>query len=151
MNYMQARGKPWNSDISFRHNVAQLTEGVVKRAEALACKVEREQVNLSTYVWASKPTLTVSATTGYEQSSIARNRAGFADCDEYDLDCYEPNSADEDDRDVRAMVLMCSYPVIVLSWFLYRWMYCRDSFSSGSRLYILVITCGGNLPSAGTC
>jgi len=43
MNYMQARGKPWNSDISFRHNVAQLTEGVVKRAEALACKVEREQ------------------------------------------------------------------------------------------------------------
>ncbi|KAH8105847.1 hypothetical protein BXZ70DRAFT_396929 [Cristinia sonorae] len=43
MTWLHGRGKPWNFDVSFRTNVAGIVEGVVKKAETLACKVEREQ------------------------------------------------------------------------------------------------------------
>ena len=38
------RGKVPQIDMSFRLNVATNIEGVVKRAETMACKIEREQV-----------------------------------------------------------------------------------------------------------
>jgi len=43
MNWLQGRGKPWTLDISYRSNVAANIDGVVKRAETMACKIEREQ------------------------------------------------------------------------------------------------------------
>ncbi|THH28945.1 hypothetical protein EUX98_g5232 [Antrodiella citrinella] len=43
MTWLHGRGKAWTFDVSFRKNVATIIEGVVKKAETLACKVEREQ------------------------------------------------------------------------------------------------------------
>ncbi|TFY82719.1 hypothetical protein EWM64_g1298 [Hericium alpestre] len=43
MTWLHGRGKPWTFDLSFRQNVAMNTDGIVKRAETLACKIEREQ------------------------------------------------------------------------------------------------------------
>jgi len=44
MTWLHARQRPWTTtDVSFRNNVASNIDGVVKRAEAMACKVEREQ------------------------------------------------------------------------------------------------------------
>ncbi|KAI0921097.1 hypothetical protein AcW2_006184 [Taiwanofungus camphoratus] len=43
MVWAQGRGKPWTFDLSFRTNVAANIDGVVKRAEVLACKITREQ------------------------------------------------------------------------------------------------------------
>ncbi|OCH94107.1 atypical/PIKK/TRRAP protein kinase [Obba rivulosa] len=42
-HWLSSRGKPWSYDLTFRQFAAALTDGVVKRAEAMACKVEREQ------------------------------------------------------------------------------------------------------------
>lgn len=44
MTWLHAKGKQWTFDLAFRTNVAANTEGVVKRAEILACKAEREEV-----------------------------------------------------------------------------------------------------------
>ena len=44
MTWLHGRGKPWTFDLSFRTNVAENIKGVVKRAETMACKLEREQV-----------------------------------------------------------------------------------------------------------
>lgn len=38
------RGKPWAVDMLFRQSVAANIDGVVKRAETMACKNERENV-----------------------------------------------------------------------------------------------------------
>ncbi|TCD69680.1 hypothetical protein EIP91_006697 [Steccherinum ochraceum] len=43
MTWLHGRGKPWSFDLSFRTNVANIVDGVVKKAETLACKLEREQ------------------------------------------------------------------------------------------------------------
>ncbi|KAI6035416.1 hypothetical protein F5J12DRAFT_25544 [Pisolithus orientalis] len=42
MTWLHGRGQPWTFDLSFRTNVAANIEGVVKRAEVMACKVERD-------------------------------------------------------------------------------------------------------------
>src|ERR1700722_6579879 len=44
MTWLQGRGKPWTFDVSFRSNVAANIDGVVKRAETMACKLERDKV-----------------------------------------------------------------------------------------------------------
>lgn len=44
MTWYHQQRKPWTFDISFRSNVAANIDGVVKRAETMACKAEREQV-----------------------------------------------------------------------------------------------------------
>jgi len=44
MTWLHGRGKPWTFDLAFRQNVALNTEGVVKRAETMSCKIERDQV-----------------------------------------------------------------------------------------------------------
>ncbi|TFK43492.1 hypothetical protein BDQ12DRAFT_731508 [Crucibulum laeve] len=41
-SWMSARGRPWAIDQIFRQGVAANIEGVVKRAETMACKAERE-------------------------------------------------------------------------------------------------------------
>jgi transformation/transcription domain-associated protein len=41
---MPQRQKAWTVDLVFRQNVAMNIDGVVKRAETMACKTEREQV-----------------------------------------------------------------------------------------------------------
>ncbi|KAF8655244.1 hypothetical protein AX16_003148 [Volvariella volvacea WC 439] len=48
--WLSLRGKPWAVDIKFRQAVAGNIDGIVKRAETMACKVEREQAlqNLNT-------------------------------------------------------------------------------------------------------
>ena len=46
MTWLHGRHKPWMFDLSFRQNVAQNIDGVVKRAETMACKVERETVRV---------------------------------------------------------------------------------------------------------
>ncbi|KAH7909445.1 hypothetical protein BJ138DRAFT_1066999 [Hygrophoropsis aurantiaca] len=43
MTWLHGRGQPWTFDLSFRTNVADNIAGVVKRAEVMACKLEREQ------------------------------------------------------------------------------------------------------------
>lgn len=43
---MSYKGRTWTPDISFRNLVAANIEGVVKRAEIMACKIERDQVCL---------------------------------------------------------------------------------------------------------
>ena len=44
MTWLHAKGKQWTFDLAFRTNVAANIEGIVKRAEVIACKVEREEV-----------------------------------------------------------------------------------------------------------
>ncbi|KAJ8698457.1 transcription-associated protein 1 [Pleurotus ostreatus] len=41
--WLMARGRPWTVDAQFRQLVSLNIDGVVKRAETLACKIEREQ------------------------------------------------------------------------------------------------------------
>lgn len=41
------RGRPWQVDADFKKNVAAHTEQIVKRAEVMGCKLERESVGLS--------------------------------------------------------------------------------------------------------
>lgn len=41
---MFGRQKPWAVDLAFRQNVAANIDGVVKRAETMACRIERDQV-----------------------------------------------------------------------------------------------------------
>lgn len=41
---MQQRGKPGPVDASFRQSVNMNIENVVRRAEAMACKLERDQL-----------------------------------------------------------------------------------------------------------
>ncbi|GLB33849.1 putative PI3 PI4-kinase family protein [Lyophyllum shimeji] len=42
-SWMAMRNQPWQADMAFRHHVSLNIEGVVKRAETMACKIEREQ------------------------------------------------------------------------------------------------------------
>ncbi|KAG9317678.1 hypothetical protein JVU11DRAFT_1890 [Chiua virens] len=46
MTWLHGRGQPWTFDISFRANCALNIDGVVKRAEIMACKIEREQIGM---------------------------------------------------------------------------------------------------------
>jgi hypothetical protein len=50
MTWLHGRGQPWTFDISFRTNCAANIDGVVKRAEVMACKLERDQVRQSCIV-----------------------------------------------------------------------------------------------------
>lgn len=45
-SWMTIRARPWTVDIVFRQSVAANIDGVVKRAETMACKNERENVRL---------------------------------------------------------------------------------------------------------
>lgn len=44
-SWMGMRGRPWTVDMTFRQCVTNNIDGVVKRAETMACKNEREQVS----------------------------------------------------------------------------------------------------------
>ncbi|KAG2042802.1 hypothetical protein BDR03DRAFT_1058663 [Suillus americanus] len=46
MTWMHGKGHPWTFDLSFRTSCAANIEGVVKRAEIMACKIERETVGI---------------------------------------------------------------------------------------------------------
>jgi len=41
--WLSQRGKPWSLDLHFRQQVAGNIDGVIKRIDALACKLERDQ------------------------------------------------------------------------------------------------------------
>jgi transformation/transcription domain-associated protein len=43
------RGRAWHIDGDFRKSVAAHTEQIVKRAEIMACKLERDNVFLSSF------------------------------------------------------------------------------------------------------
>lgn len=43
---MTIRARPWAVDMVFRQSVAANIDGVVKRAETMACKNERENARL---------------------------------------------------------------------------------------------------------
>ncbi|KAL6299677.1 atypical/PIKK/TRRAP protein kinase [Sparassis latifolia] len=43
MTWMHSHGKPWTTDLSFRDNVTSNIGVVVKRAEAMACRAERDE------------------------------------------------------------------------------------------------------------
>ena len=47
---MAMRNQPWQADGIFKQSVSANIEGVVKRAESMACKLEREQVNIAEYI-----------------------------------------------------------------------------------------------------
>ncbi|KAF5387961.1 hypothetical protein D9615_000446 [Tricholomella constricta] len=49
-SWMAMRNQPWQVDVHFRQSVAAIIDGVVKRAETMACKIEREQESLSLVV-----------------------------------------------------------------------------------------------------
>lgn len=44
-HWLQLRGRPWAIDPTFKNYVAAHIEGIVKRAETMACKLERDSVN----------------------------------------------------------------------------------------------------------
>jgi transformation/transcription domain-associated protein len=44
-DWLSMRGRPWSADPLFRKYVATNIEGVVQRAETMACKSERESVS----------------------------------------------------------------------------------------------------------
>jgi len=46
MTWLHGRGQPWTFDTSFRTNCSANIDGVVKRAEVMACKVERDQIGM---------------------------------------------------------------------------------------------------------
>jgi transformation/transcription domain-associated protein len=48
MTWMHGKGHPWTFDLSFRTSCAANIEGVVKRAEIMACKIERETAQSTT-------------------------------------------------------------------------------------------------------
>ena len=43
-NWLATRGKPYAMDLNFRQQVAMNIDHIVRRAETMACKLEREQV-----------------------------------------------------------------------------------------------------------
>lgn len=49
MTWMHGKGHPWTFDVTFRTSCAANIEGVVKRAETMACKIERETVSRESY------------------------------------------------------------------------------------------------------
>jgi transformation/transcription domain-associated protein len=53
MTWMHGKGHPWTFDLSFRTSCAANIEGVVKRAEIMACKIERETVSIHYEPYAS--------------------------------------------------------------------------------------------------
>lgn len=55
ISWMSMRGKPWAVDMLFRQSVAANIDGVVKRAETMACKNERENVLQSNGATATVP------------------------------------------------------------------------------------------------
>ncbi|KAJ7590989.1 hypothetical protein C8J56DRAFT_1135339 [Mycena floridula] len=42
-SWMAMRGKPWSTDVNFRQNIGVMIQGIVQRAESMACKIERDQ------------------------------------------------------------------------------------------------------------
>jgi transformation/transcription domain-associated protein len=44
INWLHTQKRPWNVDIAFRTMVNNTIDAMFKRAEAMACKIEREQV-----------------------------------------------------------------------------------------------------------
>lgn len=43
LTWLHGRNQPWNFDLAFRNHCAANIDGIVRRAEVLACKAEREQ------------------------------------------------------------------------------------------------------------
>lgn len=44
VTWCHGQKRPWTHDLQFRVNAAALIESLVKKAETMACKAEREQV-----------------------------------------------------------------------------------------------------------
>lgn len=63
MTWLHGRGQPWTFDISFRTNCAANIDGVVKRAEVMACKLERDQVRMT-------PDLQILAPANWQQIGL---------------------------------------------------------------------------------
>jgi len=55
MTWLHSRNKPWTVDLAYRGHVATCIDGVVKRAETMACKVERDQVAQNPATLAAAP------------------------------------------------------------------------------------------------
>ena len=80
---MHQRGKSWKIDFSFRQHVAMNIDGVVKRAETLACKLEREQVRTRSPTQSERRTK--CHPTGHPEWDKPELDACAADSDKYDL------------------------------------------------------------------
>jgi transformation/transcription domain-associated protein len=52
---LQSQKRPWTVDINFRNTIANATSCIVKRAETLGCKLEREQALLNPQNLAQTP------------------------------------------------------------------------------------------------
>lgn len=44
------RGRPWQVDSDYKKHVAAHTEQIVKRAEIMACKLERDSVSVCVFL-----------------------------------------------------------------------------------------------------
>lgn len=101
-NWLATRGKPYAMDLNFRQQVAMNIDHIVRRAETMACKLEREQVcytTLGTY----RPRFADSSTAGRHAEHAGR--AGGEDGGQFALAGDEPDQPREDDGDIPAVVL----------------------------------------------
>lgn len=130
----QRRHIPWTVDLVFRQNVAMNIDGVVKRAETMACKTEREQVRNSEHVadsLISFPTLGAS-----KQRFHPCGGSGYSHCDKLDIKCNEPTAACKDGRIISTMVLSL---IILFCSFLHL-MHCKILLIFRSPIYRYILS-----------
>jgi hypothetical protein len=93
MTWMHGKGHPWTFDLSFRTSCAANIEGVVKRAEIMACKIERETVGIRYESY-------VSSCSDCHTGPIDHKYGWYTSrthCYQPDLDGYESCAIDEDE------------------------------------------------------
>ena len=50
-HWLHLRGRPWAIDQHFKNYVVAHIDGIVKRAETMACKLERDSVSKLKFFW----------------------------------------------------------------------------------------------------
>lgn len=100
------RGHTWNVDMAFRQHVSTMVDGVVKRANIMGCKIERDQVccsRLSIQILAECALL--CAGNGEPPKPGAGERYTGLYSYEAHLCRDRPDEPDEDDRNISSLVL----------------------------------------------
>jgi hypothetical protein len=93
MAWLHGRGKPWPFDGTFRRDVGANIDGVVKRAETMACKLEREQVRVSVRMHDIN---LITAIQGIEQPDESRPSPSYSYSYAHDLTSLRSPSTHED-------------------------------------------------------
>lgn len=105
------RGKPWAVDMLFRQSVAANIDGVVKRAETMACKTERENVRCF-LIFLFNYLLTTLHVGPAEQWGDG-DGSSSSDCYQLDIKRNKSFAACENGGALSAMVLILRFYVFV--------------------------------------